>query len=243
MELNPILTSNKDYERRVCQSIDRGSKIDRWWKVAIGMKLKHDLPKQPWKDEPFNMTIENCIQLIESTFKDVCGDSFVSVKKHKLKNKKDDELYVISLSNFSVIIGFTYTYRSHLVRSLIVYFFDSYYTIDFYWNHTIEEFAKWLLLQNQEMPAFRQDWEAHCLEMRKRIMLGKVDVSAVKALIDDRLADKAKDCKIISDFTNEGGYLEVSCPSPEVCFRIPATYTNWHEVVSLFTDVVKSQTE
>lgn len=241
MELNPILTSNKDYERRVCQSIDRGSKIDRWWKVAIGMKLKHDLPEQSWKDGHFNMTQENCIQLIESTFKNVCEESFVSLKKHKLKDDNNNEYYVISLSNFSVIIRVIYQPRGYC--NLMVYSFDSYYTIDFYWNDTIEEFAKWLFLQNQGMPAFRQDWEAHCKEMRKRIMLGKVDVSAVKALIDDRLADKAKYCKIISDFTNEGGYLEVSCPSPEVCFRIPVTYTNWQEVVSLFTDVVKSQAE
>lgn len=239
MNLNAILTGNNDYERRLCQALGRGAKIDRWWVVAIGMKLEHDRFKSHVPIEEENMSKEDFLLLMEKTFKDVCGDSFESFNKHKINgNDKDWDFYKISLTNFSVIVSIYYRKNGLMLHS-----FDSYYSIEFFLNMSIKEFAQWMYEENQEMPAFRQDWEEHLKEMRKRNLLGKVDVSAVKALIVDRLSEKAQDCQVISNFTNEGGYLEVSCPSPEVCFRLPITYTNWQEVISLFTDVVKSQSK
>lgn len=230
MTLNPILTSNKDYEKKLSETIARGTKTDRWWQMAIGMKMEHDNPTVP---NNLSKTNQINVNLLESYLKKLGGNDFIAIKHTKEKNGQDS--CIVSMSNFEFKIIPT--------SRILCYFCYSYIEIKVWWYDTIEEFAKWILKENEEMPSFRKDWEEHCLELRKRILIGNVDEIAVKAFLNEKLGDKVKECKTQVGFTVKGGCLELSYPPADILFRIPTIYTDWQRIVETFADVVMSQTK
>ncbi len=227
---------NRDYEKRVAIAISCNGSMDYFWNFAVGLKIREDAKNEFWpKFDPRRIfTFEDQREYLKdliSEFRNQGADAFLkysTTKKDKTINCR------IHLSNFSITI---------LIHSdcAKMFFNNSYNSIEINIPIPAKEIVTWLLKRNEEMPAFREEWEEHCTEIRAKFKAAEILKQTIMTRLEGTLKDTDARISIEPDFLEDGMYLILTGEKPKMRILIPNYFDRIEEFVSLTDNIIRNK--
>lgn len=248
---NPIFSKDKTLEGYVCTSLKEKKGLGQWWDVVCAMKLFEDGNGVVGVNDWDNFTYwegkgtsepEKFFEDLKNELKRIGKDDFVKATKRSRMDRqynsggRETPGYKLVFTNYNITFRFDCYYKDLFIPALY------YYTISdggfYFWlEKSVEEIAQWLVEQNQKIVEFRQEWDEYCRELSKRLLKEKMDVSIIQSLLSQSL-DKDTKYVLKTDCNENGPFVDLSCPLPEVHMQIPAEYPDWQKVADLFIDII-----
>jgi len=247
------------YLRNLSDTLSRNATTTQPWNIAVGMKLEQDGIIQSssttfWKtnNNPIN-DIQSYVTELQSELRKQFADKFISMKCTKKKeldfsiNKPGTKqpFYKVELSNFSFTLSFVFRMSrgGDFIFYPCIWCYRYTETEQLYISKPIDGLVSWLKVENEEMPAFRTEWDKLCKSLRKQAKCNNLNEAVISAMLDEALSDTKIEHSVTSGTNDFGQYIDIVCPPMDLSFHIPSGYENWKSIVDIFVDIIKKHEE